>query len=109
MVWQPCPPVVPLVVQYLLTNMNVALFLIAVVVLVGFSAVCSRLNISLMSLDVSDLRRKASLGNVAAKRLLPYRKNSHLSLAAILLTNVAMASATPLVLDVRLNGIVAGI
>jgi metal transporter CNNM len=88
--------------------MEVAIFIIVVMLLVGFSAVCSGLNISLMSLDPSDLRRKAKLGNAAARKLLPYRKNSHLSLAGILLTNVAMASSTPLVLDTRLNGWVAG-
>lgn len=88
--------------------MNTLLFLLSVLVLVGFSAVCSGLNISFMSLDVSDLRRKAKLGNAAAASLLPYRRNRHLSLAAILLSNVAMASATPLVLNTQLNGVVAG-
>lgn len=62
-----------------------------------------------MSLNVADLKRKSKLGNPQAKTLLPLRKNAHLTLAAILLANVAAASASPLVLDSRLNGIVAGI
>lgn len=61
-----------------------------------------------MSLDVSDLKRKAKLGNVAAKRLLPLRRKSHLTLAAILLTNVAAVSATSLVLESEFNGLIAG-
>lgn len=62
-----------------------------------------------MSLQVSDLKRKAKLGNPYAVTLLPLRKNGHLTLAAILLTNVAAASATPLVLDTQINGVVAGV
>ena len=87
---------------------NVALLPLELVVLVGFSAVCSGLNIALMSLDVADLRRKAKLGNKDAKRVLPLRKNAHLSLAAILFTNVAAVSASSLVLEHHLNGFLAG-
>lgn len=60
-----------------------------------------------MSLNIADLRRKAKLGNGYAKKLLPLRRNAHLTLAAILLTNVAAASMTPLVIDSRLNGLMA--
>lgn len=80
-----------------------------VVLLVAFSAVCSGLNIAVMSLDLSDLRRKAKLGNRQAKRVLPLRRNSHLTLASILLTNVAAVSATSLVLGQHFNGWVAGL
>jgi len=58
-----------------------------------------------MSLNLADLKRKAKLGNTYAKWLLPLRKNAHLTLAAILLTNVAAASLTPLVIDSKLSGI----
>lgn len=88
--------------------MNVVLLIIEVTILIGFSAVCSGLNIALMSLDISDLKRKAKLGNHAAKRVYLLRKNSHLSLAAILLTNVAAVSATSLVLESFVGGIIAG-
>lgn len=89
--------------------MNIDLLIVEVLVLVLFSAVCSGLNIALMSLDLPDLRRKAKLGNKQAKKVLPLRKNAHLSLAAILLTNVAAVSATSLVLEHRLNGVLAGL
>ncbi len=79
-----------------------------IVALVGIAAVCSGLNVAFMSLDIGDLRRKRKLGNKYAKMLLPLRKNAHLTLAAILFTNVAAASATPLVIDAHLNGFVAG-
>ncbi len=89
--------------------METFFLLVQVGVLVGFAAVCSGLNVAFMSLDISDLGRKAKLGNAHAQHLLPLRRNAHLTLAAILLTNVAAASATPLVLDSRFNGIVAGL
>lgn len=80
-----------------------------VLFLVGMSALCSGLNLSLMSLDMADLRRKARAGNLQAKLVLPLRRNSHLTLASILLTNVAVISATSLVLEHRFNGLVAGL
>src|SRR6185369_2129553 len=89
--------------------MSIALLLLEVIILVGLSALCSGLNISLMSLEVADLKRKAKLGDRDAKKVLPLRKNGHLSLAAILLTNVAAVSATSLVLENAAGGIIAGI
>lgn len=89
--------------------MEILLLGVQVIILVGMSAICSGLNIALMSLDVGDLSRKASLGNEDARRVLPLRRNSHLSLASILLTNVAVISATSLVLETRLSGWLAGL
>ncbi len=80
-----------------------------VVFLVLFSAICSGLNIALMSLKTDDLVRKAKLGDGQAAEVLPLRKNSHLSLASILLTNVAVISTTSLVLGEHFNGFLAGI
>ena len=88
--------------------MNFALLLLEVSALVGMSAICSGLNVALMSLELADLRRKAKLGDKRAKRVLPLRKNSHLSLASILLGNVAAISASSLVLDSWLSGLMAG-
>jgi len=82
---------------------------VIVVVLIGLSAVCSGLNIALMALDPGDLSRKAKLGDRAAARVLPLRRATHLSLSAILLTNIAAVSATSLVLDSVFPGVVAGI
>lgn len=89
--------------------MDILILSLEVAALVGFAAVCSGLNVAFMSLNVADLKRKAKLDNTYAQRLLPLRRNAHLTLAAILLTNVAAASATPLVLDTQVNGIFAGI
>lgn len=62
-----------------------------------------------MSLNISELKRKTKLGNVHAKKVLPLRANTHLTLAAILLTNVAAVSATSLVLESVLFGLLAGL
>lgn len=62
-----------------------------------------------MSLNIDDLRRKSKLGNTRAKRVYNFRNNTHLTLAAILLTNVAAVSATSLVLESVLYGVFAGI
>ena len=83
--------------------------LLIVFFLVLLSAICSGLNIGLMALDLNDLRRKSQLGNKAATRVLPYRRRTHLALASILLSNVAVISTTSLVLEHRFNGLIAGI
>lgn len=88
--------------------MSILLTIAIVVILVGFSAVCSGLNVAVMSLDEADLRRKSKLGNAKAKRAMPFRQNTHLTLAAILLTNIAAVSATSLVLESILYGLIAG-
>src|SRR5438045_3759295 len=62
-----------------------------------------------MSLSIADLRRKAAAGNKDAARLLPIRKNTHLALAAILLSNVAAVSATSLVLERVTGSLIAGV
>ncbi len=89
--------------------MNIDIVFIEVLLLVLASAICSGLNIALMSLDIGDLRRKAKLGNQQARRVLPIRNRTHLVLASILLTNIAAVSATSLVLDQRMNGWLAGL
>lgn len=88
--------------------MSLATFLLSIIALVFISAICSGLNVGLMSLDLADVRRKAKLGNLAAARVLPLRRNYHLSLAGILLTNIGAVSATSLVLSTRLAGLLAG-
>ncbi len=80
-----------------------------VILLITLAAVCSGLNIALISLNPNDLKRKAQLGNHYAKKVLPLRKNAHLSLASILLVNAAMASIIPLVLHTKLNGVIAAL
>lgn len=77
--------------------------------LIGLSAICSGLNVALLSLDVADLKRKAKLGSRTAATALSIRENAHFYLAGILLANVAFASATPIVLNGSFSGIIAGI
>lgn len=89
--------------------MSIILIIFIVIGLTALAALCSGLNIALMSLSMSDLRRKIKLGNKHAKRVYYFRKNTHLTLAAILLTNVAAVSATSLFLESIIIGILAGL
>jgi metal transporter CNNM len=83
--------------------------LLAVFALLLLAAICSGLNIAIMALDLGELKRKAKLGNKQAKRVLPLRKNVHLTLGSILFTNVAAASGTALVLGSAFSGLIAGL
>ncbi len=80
---------------------------ISVSLLIILSAICSGLNIALLSLDLNTVKRKAKLGDRQAVKIYPFRKNVHLSLASILLANVAFASAAAIILGDTLNGFVA--
>ena len=82
---------------------NVVL-VIEVALLISLAAICSGLNVAVLSLDLADLKRKAKLGNKQAKKILPLRSNVHLLLGSILFTNVAAASATSILLGDHLNG-----
>ena len=73
------------------------------------AAVCSGLNVALMSLGLADLRRLSAIGDNKAKKVLPLRQNSHLSLAGILFTNVAANSAVAIYLNQYLIGLLAGL
>jgi metal transporter CNNM len=89
--------------------MDLFLTLLTVLILIALSAAYSGLNVSLLSLNLADLKRKAKLGNIYAKKILPLRQRSNLTLASILISNVAVISATSLVLNKQYNGWVAGI
>jgi CBS domain containing-hemolysin-like protein len=88
---------------------SIPVTILVVVGTITVSAICSGLNVSIMALDPADLRRKAKLGDSDARRVRPFRKNIHLTLSAILLTNVAAVSATSLVLESVFYGLIAGI
>jgi len=88
---------------------DLTMIIIEVILLICVSAVCSGLNIAVMALDLKDLERKAKTGNKQAAKILPIRRRTHLTLAAILLTNVAAVSATSLVLEQELAGLLAWI
>jgi len=89
-------------------SVDILILCIEIGLLVAFSALCSGLNVALLSLDLADLQRKAKLNNRDARKVLPLRKNTHLTLAAILLINVAAVSATSLVMETHLYGLLAG-
>jgi CBS domain containing-hemolysin-like protein len=89
--------------------MNLAILLAEVVALVIVSGMCSGLNIALMSLNPTRLKRRARLGNHDAAKVLPLRQKAHLSLASILFFNIAVVTATSLVLEQAFNGIIAEI
>lgn len=89
--------------------MNAPLVFALVVVMICVSAICSGLNVAIMALDLSDLKRKAKLGDKYARRILPLRRKTHLTLSAILLTNVAAVSTTSLVLESVFFGLIAGL
>lgn len=89
--------------------MSITLTIVIVLALTALAALCSGLNVALMSLNMSDLKRKMKLGNAHAKRVYYFRKNTHLTLASILLTNVAAVSATSLFLESIIIGILAGL
>lgn len=88
--------------------MTGVIIFLEVAVLVGISALCSGLNVAFMSLDSAELRRRAKLGNPAALRMVPFRRKTHLTLAAILLANIAAVSATSIVLNGKFYGLIAG-
>jgi metal transporter CNNM len=85
--------------------MNTILTIVVSTVLILGSAICSGLNVALLSLDPQDLRRKAKLGDIQARRALRIRNKVHFYLAGILLTNVMFASATSVVLGDALSGL----
>ena len=89
--------------------MEMLSLILLVIVLIGLSALCSGLNVALLTLDLGTLQRKAQLGDVRAAKVLPLRRNVHLTLASILLTNVAVATSLPLVLNTSLSGLWAGV
>ncbi len=88
--------------------MSLGLLIIEIVLLMGAAAIASGLNVALLALDIADLERKVKLGDTRAKLVLPLRKNTHLSLASILLMGVAVAATTSLVLKSHLNAVAAG-
>ena len=78
--------------------------ILEVILLISISAICSGLNIAILSLNVNDLKRKVADNNRQAKKVLPLRENTHLTLVSILLANVAAVSANSILLSHYING-----
>lgn len=89
--------------------MELLSILLSALALTALSAMCSGLNVALLTFDIGTLQRKSQLGDIRATKVLPLRQNVHLTLASILLTNVAVATSLPLVLNTSLSGLSAGI
>lgn len=89
--------------------MSLILLLLIITILILFSAICTGLNIAIMSLDIQELNRQVKLGDKRARNVYPLRKKTHLTLASILLTNVAAVSTTSLVLSHYIVGWLADI
>lgn len=83
--------------------------LLVSLVLLALSAAFSGLNIGLMTLSPTDLKRKAEHGDKNAAILYPVRQNGNYLIVCLLLGNVAVISALSLVLESVTSGILAGL
>jgi hypothetical protein len=93
--------------------MPLYLVIIIYVVLLMFSALCSGLNLGLMSLDLSELTLLKKIGSEKeksyAKKIYPLRKHGNLLLCSILLGNVLVNSTSTLILGNYLDGLFAAV
>lgn len=83
--------------------------ILIVVILVVLSGLFSGFTLGLMSLNAHELRRKALLGDVAARKVYRVRKDGNLLLVTLLLGNVAVNAALSIFLGSLTAGIVAGL
>lgn len=82
--------------------------ILIVVLLVVLSGIFSGLTLGFFSLNLTSLERKIKLGNAAAKKVYPIRKNGNLLLCTLLLGNVAVNSTMAIFLGNIATGLVAG-
>ena len=80
-----------------------------IVLLVSLSGLFSGLTLGFFTLDTSDLKRKADLGDKKAKKILPIRKNGNLLLCTLLVGNAATNSALSIYLGSIAPGLIAGL
>lgn len=81
--------------------------LLAVVGLIGLSAVFSGLTLGLLSLNVFELKRKAELGDKQAAKVYPIRKRGNELLVALIIGNVFVNAALTVMLNSFLAGLIA--
>ncbi len=79
----------------------------AVVFLLACSALFSGLTIGILSLNHFELKRKAQLGNQAAKVVYPIRALGHQLMITLLIGNVVVNAAITSLLDLKVNGLFA--
>lgn len=84
--------------------MQVVVLILSIIFLLAVSGICSGLNIAVMAIDISEINRKARLGQRNAKQILPLKNNIHLPLVSILIANIASVSGLSLLLNTRING-----
>jgi metal transporter CNNM len=87
--------------------MSTLLIIIFVGLLLGLSALFSGLTIGILSLNHYELKRKAQLGNKAAKVVYPIRERGHQLMVTLLIGNVIVNAGITALLDTWLNGLIA--
>lgn len=87
--------------------MSTILILFAVVFLLMCSALFSGLTIGILALNRFELKRKAQLGNKAAKMVYPIRALGHQLMVTLLIGNVIVNAAITALLDLKTNGVLA--
>lgn len=83
--------------------------IIALISLLGMSAIFSGLNIGLMSISKAQLKRKIKIGNKYAEKIYPIRKNGTLLIVSLLLGNTAVNATIVLVLKSITGSLTAGL
>lgn len=81
---------------------------IIVAILLLFSALFSGLTLGLMSLSVSELKRKMSIGDKKAEKVYAVRRKGNLLLTTLLIGNVAINSTLAIFLGSIVSGVLAG-
>ncbi|MFT4532567.1 MAG: metal transporter CNNM [Candidatus Saccharimonadales bacterium] len=87
--------------------MGTPLFIIAIVLLLASSALFSGLTLGILSLNHYELKRKAQLGNKAAKIVYPIRELGHQLMITLLIGNVVVNAAITALLNQKINGLFA--
>jgi metal transporter CNNM len=82
---------------------------IVIIFLLTLSALFSGMTLGFFTLNPSDLRRKAKLGDEKAKKVYGVRKKGNLLLCTLLIGNVAVNAALSIYLGSITTGIIAGI
>ncbi len=80
---------------------------LAITFLLACSAMFSGLTIGILSLNHFELKRKAQLGNKAAKMVYPIRALGHQLMVTLLIGNVIVNAGITALLDLRVNGLFA--
>lgn len=83
------------------------LIILSIAFLLLLSALFSGLTIGILSLNHYELKRKAQLGNKAAKMVYPIRALGHQLMVTLLIGNVIVNAGITALLDLRVNGVYA--